>query len=108
MAAPTTTAAYIRVFDGAFNLLAESVFDTTGADFGFASEEISLTLDPGWTDGGNIQFGFTSTTTNFSPSGVYYDNVTWGSTSAIPEPNSLAVLGIAGLGAVARRRRRRR
>ena len=72
----STTAAYIRVFDGAFNILAEETFDTTSAtSLVFAPGSVSITFDPGWIAGGLVQFGFTSTATNYEPSGIYYDNV---------------------------------
>ena len=75
-----TTAAYIRVFDGAFNILASATFDTSAAaELVFAHGKVSLTFDAGWTNGGIVQFGFTSTRDgSASPdesTGVYYDNV---------------------------------
>ena len=75
-----TTSAFIRAFDDAFNLLADVTLDTTTAPRpDFATGEISLTMDPGWTNGGIIQFGFTSTRDGGAAvtenTGHYYDNV---------------------------------
>ena len=75
-----TAGAYIRVVDGAFNVLAEATVDTSSAtELVFAHGKVSLAFDVGWTDGGIVQFGFTSTRDGgASPdesTGVYYDNV---------------------------------
>ncbi len=83
----TTSAAFIRVFDGAFNLLDEAEFNTSDAPstpmgasptIVFEHGKVSVTMDPAWEDGGIIQFGFTTTSTLFLPTGVYYDNVCFG------------------------------
>ena len=75
-----STAAYIRVFDGAFNVLAEATFDTSSAtELVFAHGKVSLTFDADWINGGIVQFGFTSTHNGGASiaesTGVYYDNV---------------------------------
>ncbi len=44
----------------------------------FEHGKVSVTMDPAWEDGGIIQFGFTTTSTLFLPTGVYYDNVCFG------------------------------
>lgn len=102
----TTTAAFIRVFDGSFNLLDQQSFDTTVASASFANGSLMQTLNPLWTSGGILQFGFTNLTGSFNGSGRFYDNVSFSSGAAIPEPTSLAMLGFGGLALVSRRRRR--
>lgn len=101
----TEVGAFIRVFDPAFNLLGGDTFDTgPGATAAFqAAETLSVTLDPNWTEG-IIQFGFTNITGNDNGSGRFYDNVRF-SNVAVPEPSSLALLGISGLAFMTRRRR---
>ena len=72
----TATGAFIRVFDDGNNLLAEELFSTTAATGpAFSPGSVSLTFDPVWNTDGIVQFGFTSSVTNYEPSGVYYDNV---------------------------------
>ncbi len=72
----TTTGAFIRVFDDNLDLLREEVFPTTAATGpAYSRGSVSLSFDPSWTTGGTLQFGFTSTVTNYQPSGVYYDNL---------------------------------
>lgn len=75
-----TTAAFVRVLDGGFNVLAESTADTSSAaELVFAHGKVSVTFDADWTEGGIVQFGFTSTRDgSASPdqsTGVYYDDV---------------------------------
>ncbi len=100
----TTTFAFIKVFDPAFNLLDIQLLETTNASMVFTSGSLSQLIDPNWTDA-ILQFGFLSNVTNFEPSGVYYDNVNFGLAAAIPEPGSLALLGLASIGWLTRRRR---
>ena len=73
----TTTGAFIRVFDGAFNLLDEATFDTTAATPTFAPGQIQVTLNPNFTDGGVIQFGFNNRVGRFEGSGIFYDNLSF-------------------------------
>ncbi|MEM9418604.1 MAG: PEP-CTERM sorting domain-containing protein [Planctomycetota bacterium] len=63
------------------------------------SGSLSITIDAGLV-GQILQFGFTNTTTNFGPSGVRYDNINF----AVPEPASLALVGLGGLAMLGRRR----
>jgi len=100
----TRTWAFIKVLDSAnFSLLAFPRTETTAASTSVWSEgnTINITIDPSWTND-ILQFGFMSTATNFQPSGVYYDNVSFG---AVPEPASMVALG-AGLLTLARKRRK--
>ena len=96
----STSAAFIRVFDGAFNLLAEETFDTSDAPstpmgpsptIVFEQGEVSITFDPAWIDGGIIQFGFTTTSSGFEPTGVFYDNVRFAVPGGPIVPDSFTV-----------------
>tara|TARA_R110002049_G_scaffold2750_2_gene21595 strand:- start:437004 stop:442349 length:5346 start_codon:yes stop_codon:yes gene_type:complete len=72
----TEVGAFIRVFDGSFNLLAQQTFDTIGAVNSFtAASTLSQTLNPAWVNGGTIQFGFNNRVGNYNGSGIFYDNV---------------------------------
>ena len=63
---------------------------------------VSVPGDGSWT-GQLLQVGFTSTTTNFVPSGNFYDNI---NVVGVPEPSSLAALAIGSTAMFVRRRRR--
>jgi hypothetical protein len=71
------TGAFIRVFDPAYNLLAEQTFDTSGGTSAFVSESLSQTFDAAWTDGGFVQFGFNNLVGQYHGSGVFYDSVSF-------------------------------
>ena len=104
VAAPTEVGAFIRVFDGSFNLLAEQTFNTLAATPAFQSAELQQILNPVWTNGGFIQFGFNNAVDNFDPSGRFYDNVRWDPT-VIPVPAAVWLFGSA-LGMLAWLRRK--
>ena len=90
----TRVGAFVRVFDGSFNLLAEQTFNTIGAANDFAAAPtLAQTLNPAWSSGGTLQFGFSNLVGNYNGSAVYYDNVR----IAIDEPSSLSV--VPGTGA---------
>lgn len=101
----TTTHAFIKVLNPNNNYSLEAFprIETTAASTTVWSEGnvISLTIDGGWT-GNILQFGFMSRASNYEPSGVYYDNVSF---AAVPEPASMLILG-TGLLALARKRRK--
>ena len=80
----TTTGAFIRVFDGAFNLLDEQALDTTGATTTFTTGTLSQTLNPLWEDGGTIQFGFNNLVGRFEGSGIFYDNLSFVDAASAP------------------------
>jgi hypothetical protein len=101
----TSTFAFIKVFDGAFNLLDSQLLNTTAAGTSFTSGSLSQLIDPNWT-GAILQFGFLSNVTAFEPSGIYYDNLSFGN-AAVPEPASAAIAALGLLGWVGVRRRRR-
>lgn len=100
----TQVGAFIRVFDPVFNLLAEQTLDTIGATDAFQPGQLSITLDPVWTDG-QIQFGFNNLVGGFEDSGMFYDNVVIANASAIPEPAPLSILAMGSAIFLTRRRR---
>lgn len=89
-AGSTTVGAFIRVFDGVFNLLDEQTLDTSGSSV-WQTGTLSQTLDAAWVNGGIIQFGFTNGVQNFEDSGMFYDNVSW----AVPVPAAVWLFGSA-------------
>jgi len=108
----TEVGAFIRVFDGFFNLLDSDTLNTAGFTT-FQDGQLSITLNPGYVDGGIIQFGFNNLVGSSDGSGMYYDNACWtndgGSscTSAVPVPAAVWLFGsgLLGLVGVARRRK---
>ena len=71
----TQVAAYIRVFDGASNILFETTLDTSGPT-DWETGRLSVTLDPVWVNG-VIQVGFYNVVGNYESSGIYYDSVSF-------------------------------
>lgn len=71
------TCAYARILDdnNGFALVFEDIMDTTNATIEWTENAtISFNVDPGF-EGMLIQFGFSTSGTNFDPSGVLYDNI---------------------------------
>ncbi len=102
----TQVGAFIRVFDGSFNLLDDDTLNTAGSTT-WQGGQLQITLNPAYVNGGIIQFGFNNLVGSYEPSGMNYDNVVWQQqTTVIPEPASFAFLGLGVVGLVARRRRR--
>lgn len=84
----TTTQAFIKVFkssDGSFDPLGLFEVDTTNASSSaWTSDSISVVIDPAWL-GESVQFGFSSTASNFEDSSRLYDNISFSSpTSQTP------------------------
>ena len=102
----TQVGAFIRVLDGANNLLDEQTFDTLAALDSFQAAQLSQDLDPGWIDGGKIQIGFNNLVGNYEGSGRLYDNVNF-DVAPIPVPAAVWLFGsgLIGLVGVARRRK---
>lgn len=68
---------------------------------------ITLDLSDALLEGQLLQFGFNTTATNYENSGVYYDNLEFGTTSAVPVPAAAWLFGSAlvGLAGIGRKRR---
>ncbi len=105
-APPSTTAAFIKVLDsvgGTFNLLAFKTFPTTNLPSTWGGGFVDIDIDPSW-NGQLLQIGFINTASNFSPTGVFYDNLGF---QFIPEPGASVVLAMGLLGMAGIRRRRK-
>jgi hypothetical protein len=83
-----------------------SSLDTTAYGFDWGTETLSLLIDNSMVDQ-VLQFGFSTTATRYTPSGVLYDNISFSYTSAVPVPGAvwLMMSGLIGLAGVARRRK---
>jgi hypothetical protein len=75
---PNTTAiAFIKTLDpGDFSLSNFVTVDMTNIPATWGSYSLSLEIDAGL-EGHILQIGFSSTTTNYTPSGVVYDNISF-------------------------------
>ena len=98
--------AWIRTIDGT-NTLGETRLDINTANLGsnWGTYVISLLIDPSW-NGKTLEYGFKSAAKNYSPSGVYYDNLSLTGPPAVPVPAAVWLFGsgLLGLVGVARRR----
>ena len=74
--APTTALAFIKTLDpnAGFALTNFITYDTTALPVTWGTYSISLEIDATLV-GQIFQIGFSSTTTNYTPSGVLYDNI---------------------------------
>lgn len=99
-AGDTEVGAFIRVFDGAFNLLQEVTLDTIGSQ-AWQTGQLQVALDSGWTEG-FFQIGFSNLVGNYESSGMYYDNV---SLNVVPIPAAVWLFA-SGLGFLGWMRRR--
>jgi hypothetical protein len=101
----TQVGAFIRVFDPVFNLLDEQTLNTIGAGDTFQSGQLSVTLNPLWTEG-KIQIGFNNLVGNYDGSGMFYDNINF-QQAVVPVPAAVWLFGsgLLGLVGVARRRK---
>ena len=98
--------AWIRAIDGG-NTLGETRLETTSLGLNWGSYTVSLLIDPSWS-GKTLEFGFKSAAKNYSPSGVYYDNLSLAGTSAVPVPAAAWLFGSGLLGLIGFARRRKR
>ncbi|MBT8132727.1 MAG: hypothetical protein HKN56_02650 [Gammaproteobacteria bacterium] len=101
-AGATQVSAFIRVFDGAFNLLADANLDTSGST-AWQTGQLQITLDSAWT-GGFFQVGFANLVGNYESSGMNYDNV---SLNVVPIPAAVWLFA-SGLGMLGWARRGRK
>ena len=102
---------YLRPLGGSFALYATVDFQpstSTGAntDQGGATK-VNVTDDSGLLGSGvdAIRFDFLDTVSNNGGGGVYREIDVLGSSSAVPEPSSAALLGLGGLALIFRRRK---
>ncbi|MEL7240639.1 MAG: thrombospondin type 3 repeat-containing protein, partial [Planctomycetota bacterium] len=79
LAAPSTALAVIRVLDpnNNFALTSEVTFDVTSLDPTWQRYSVGLGVSSDWA-GQLLQFGFQTTASNFTPSGVFFDNIRFG------------------------------
>lgn len=110
-AGSANTLAFIKVLDpnNGFATVRFDTFSTTSASTTVWTEgtQMNITIEAGWTGGADahlLQFGFLAASTNFNPTGVFYDNIQFG-LQAIPEPGASLLL-LVGCSAAAWRRRR--
>ena len=101
----SSASAWIRTIDGT-NTLGETRLDINTANLGsnWGTYVISLLIDPSW-NGKTLEYGFKSAAKNYSPSGVYYDNLSLTGPPAVPVPAAVWLFGsgLLGLVGVARR-----
>lgn len=97
--------AYLRTFNSALDMTSESILNTTAFGTDWGTRTLSLEIDSSKV-GQLLQFGFASTATSYTPSGVLYDNINFSSTTVVPVPGAvwLMISGLIGLVGVARRR----
>ena len=101
--------AFIKVLkssDASFIELANNTFDSdANLTSSWSGNSISLTVDQGMV-GELLQLGFNNTATDYSPSGVFYDNLAFNA-PAVPVPAAVWLFGsgLLGLVGVARRRK---
>ena len=94
----------LKTSDSSFATLYNENFDTAGATATWVDGQLSLNIDDASWIGETVQIGFVNTASNFSGSGVYYDNLNFA--SAVPEPSSALIVGFAAVGIAMRRRRK--
>ncbi len=75
--------------------------DTSLLAAGNTALSVQLDLSDPALEGQILQFGFNNTAGNFEASGVNYDNISF---DIVPEPASLALIGLGGLMMATRRR----
>lgn len=85
----TTTQAFIKVFkssDGSFDPLGLFEINTTTASAStWTPGSLDVVIDPTWL-GESVQFGFSSTASNFDESSRFYDNISFSSPTSQTNP----------------------
>jgi hypothetical protein len=78
IAPPATAQAFIKTLNPANNYALTNllVVDTTSLPSTWGTYEVSITIDPSL-DGQVLQFGFSNLATNWTPTGVFYDNISF-------------------------------
>ena len=97
----STALGFIKTLDavgGSFGLIDFVTQDTTALPITWGTYSISLEIRADLV-GQLFQVGFLNTSSNFSPTGVVYDNI-----NLVPAPASAGLLGLGGLMAARRRR----
>lgn len=100
LAGATTAQGFIKTIDNSGSATNFLVEDTTGLT-GSTNLSIQIDIIPELV-GQKLQIGFDSTASNYDASGVNYDNISFN--QAVPEPSSLALVGVAGLMLLRRRK----
>lgn len=98
--------AFLKTVNNDLDVTSESILNTTASGTDWATLTLSLEIDNSMV-GEVLQFGFSSTATYYTPSGVLYDNINFSSTPAVPVPGAIWLMmsGLIGLVGVARRRK---
>lgn len=100
-----TAEAFLITLDpnAGFSRTNDLAFDTTNlADGALLTGSLSLDITDPLLQGQILQFGFRNTASDFEGSAVDYDNVLF---SVVPEPTTAAMIALAGVAGLARRRR---
>jgi hypothetical protein len=96
--------AFLLTLDSNFNATNLLFFDTTSVVSGSPTAgQLSLDLTDPLLEGQILQFGFRNTARDGEGSAVDYDNINF---QVVPEPSSLALVGIGAAAVLIRRRRR--
>lgn len=98
--------AFLKTVNNDLDVTSESILNTTASGTDWATLTLSLEIDNSMV-GEVLQFGFSSTATYYTPSGVLHDNINFSSTPAVPVPGAIWLMmsGLIGLVGVARRRK---